>query len=491
MSKRIFRCLQNMMYIAVLVFAMMLMVPGTLQKVQAEEIEETHDHIFSEEFVTEPATTDADGSIYRVCTEEGCDAKEEETLTVIPKIDSQKLEYEQKVYTGKAIDLPEVIVKDSNGNGLVEGEDYTVEKAKTRTSVGRSKITITYKGKYEGTEELYFTVVPAKPSGRTLKFTNLKKVGGHDDVTFSWNASKGATGYYVYYKKSSATKWTGPVATKNTSYTKKDLYDGTTYSFKVIPYYKWTDGKKYCDKNQYRSITITTKYPGRKITKNYQTYYEYYKGGYSNGYYAKSAFITLDKKTYRFDSKGKMVTGWAKISNKYYYFNRTTGVQVKNSTVDGIKITNGKASATTNNKKKMDLMITARKKMQEITKPTDSKTEKRKKVFKWVMAKKYTMYHYLQQEKKKGGTGWTVTYANDIFNKGKGCCVSEACAFAYLAKECGYTKVYVVDDTSHAWVEIDGKVYDTLFAVTNGFNNYYNSTYKKAVKCHRHNATKI
>jgi len=86
--------------------------------------------------------------------------------------------------------------------------------------------------------------------------------------------------------------------------------------------------------------------------------------------------------------------------------------------------------------------------------------------------------------------GWEITFANDIFDKGKGCCVSEACAFAYLARECGYKTVYVCDDTSHAWVEIDGYVYDTLFAVSKSYKTYYKGTYKKA-KLYCHNKLKI
>ena len=75
---------------------------------------------------------------------------------------------------------------------------------------------------------------------------------------------------------------------------------------------------------------------------------------------------------------------------------------------------------------------------------------------------------------------WDVDYANDIFKKGKGCCVSMSSAFAYLAKECGYSKVYLCDDSEHAWVEIGGKVYDVLFARAKSYDKYFNSTYKTA-----------
>ena len=83
-----------------------------------------------------------------------------------------------------------------------------------------------------------------------------------------------------------------------------------------------------------------------------------------------------------------------------------------------------------------------------------------------------------------------MTYAKDIYKSGDGCCVSEACAFAFLAHECGYKKVYICDDTEHAWTEINGRVYDTLFAEIKNYDDYYNSTYKK-VKLWRENKLKI
>ena len=43
-------------------------------------------------------------------------------------------------------------------------------------------------------------------------------------------------------------------------------------------------------------------------------------------------FKTIRGKTYYYDSKGYMKTGWVKVSGKYYYFNKD-GVQVKNKTV--------------------------------------------------------------------------------------------------------------------------------------------------------------
>ena len=71
-------------------------------------------------------------------------------------------------------------------------------------------------------------------------------------------------------------------------------------------------------------------------------------------------------------------------------------------------------------------------------------------------------------------------FANDIFQKHKGCCASEACAFAFIAKVCGYDKVTIcIDDNKlvHVWVDIGGRLYDPLFAESRGFKKNYNAKY--------------
>ena len=71
----------------------------------------------------------------------------------------------------------------------------------------------------------------------------------------------------------------------------------------------------------------------------------------------------------------------------------------------------------------------------------------------------------------------------------------EAAAYrmrALLAHECGYT-TYVCDDGGHAWTEINGRVFDTLFAERRNrreYKKYYNSSYK-AARLHRAHKLKI
>ena len=214
---------------------------------------------------------------------------------------------------------------------------------------------------------------------------------------------------------------------------------------------------------------------GKIITKKGLKYYKF-----ANGRKAKKNFVTVRGKTYYFGKTGVMEKGWMKKGGEYYYFDRSSGVQKFNCKVDGIRIRkDGKAKKTDYNKKKIETMITAKNIMNKVTKPADSKSQKLKKVFDWVMLDNYYRQYRTLASARAKGKGWEITFANDIFKKGYGCCVSEACAFAFLAHECGYSS-YICDDTSHAWTEINGRVYDTLFAQAKSYSNYYNSSYQTA-----------
>lgn len=248
---------------------------------------------------------------------------------------------------------------------------------------------------------------------------------------------------------------------------------------------------------------------GKLVKKNGATYYRYKKvvevGGSSQGsakkakgktITAKNVFVTKGKKSYYFSQSGKMVKGWTKIKSDYYYFDRSTGVQKKGTKrskakVDGIKIAkSGKAVKSSYNVKKIQTMMKARKIMLANTKTTDSKATKRYKMFRWVMKGNYRQFRTLKSTGHR--KGWELTFANDMFDRNRwGCCVSNACAFAFLAKECGYTNVTICDDTGHAFVVIDGRYFDTLFAETNGIGNYYNAPHSRAVKDGIRNRLKI
>ena len=187
-------------------------------------------------------------------------------------------------------------------------------------------------------------------------------------------------------------------------------------------------------------------------------------------------FLTEDGNTYYIDKNGTPVCGWKKIGSEYYYFDRDNGKMAYSCKVDGVKVlADGTAKQTEAAKAKILAMIKARNIVNAVTKPSDSKSEKIEKCFRWIFQFPYKRYRLLKPIYKK--PGWEVTFANDIFDKQKGCCVSEASALAFLFHECGYKTVYVACDTGHAWVELNGRVYDPLFAEARGYDKYYNRSY--------------
>lgn len=194
----------------------------------------------------------------------------------------------------------------------------------------------------------------------------------------------------------------------------------------------------------------------------------------------------IKKEARYYYKKGVKQTGWQKIKGKYYYFDRKSGKRAEGKTVDGIKIKkDGTAVGSAYNKRKIETMITARKLVDKITSSTDRRAVKRRKCFRWIFQFPYTLPRDFGKARKK--KGWEVVFANDIFEQGAGDCVSGAAALAFLLHECGYPDVYIYHDSEHAWVEIEGKVFDPLFAEGRGYSQYYNVTYKAYyTECKRH-----
>ena len=90
----------------------------------------------------------------------------------------------------------------------------------------------------------------AAPSKVTLQLT------GHNDVKVSWSKVSNASGYYVYYKKASASSYSSYKTTTGTSLTFTNLTASTKYTFKVIPY--GVSGSTKVKSDNYKTSSITT-----------------------------------------------------------------------------------------------------------------------------------------------------------------------------------------------------------------------------------------
>ena len=198
--------------------------------------------------VGKKATSSKSGYKYGTCQ----DCGHKTGKITINKISKQELSYTKVVANGEQ-QIPEVIIKDSKNNLLVEGVDYEVKPTTKGVEVGRFKMSVKYMGDYSGSKTLYYTIVPKAPE------TVTAELYGHDDVKVRWEKSENANGYYVYYKKATSSKFSLLGRTTKTSYKKSGLTDGAAYEFQVIPYYKSSSGTRYKSLDVAETSVVTLK----------------------------------------------------------------------------------------------------------------------------------------------------------------------------------------------------------------------------------------
>ena len=216
--------------------------------VAQEVVAPTGSHTY--ETTTTKATTTKDGKKVTACSVCG----EVSGTTVIYKASSIKLSKTSYTYNGK-VQKPTVTVKNSKGEVLKNGTDYTISYASGCKNTGKYAVKIKFKGNYSGTKTLYFNILPSKTSKLTATQTT-------SSIKATWKAVTGASGYkVVIYKGSKAVK---TVYTTKTTYSFTKLSKGTTYKVRVTAY-KTIDGKKVAS-SVYTQLTTATK-PGTPTLK--------------------------------------------------------------------------------------------------------------------------------------------------------------------------------------------------------------------------------
>lgn len=205
--------------------------------------------------ITVPATLSVNGSIT-----EKCDSCGEATSETIYKISSVSLSTTAYTYDGKT-KTPSVTVKDSNNKNLVAGKDYDITySSSSRKSIGRYSVKVSFMGNYSGSKTLNFTIGPKKPS-------SVKAVlYGYNDVKVSWSKVSGATGYIVYYKKSTSSTWSSK-STTGTSVKLANLADGVNYNIKIVAY-KTVKGYKCYNAGKSTSIYTLKKISDVNVAKS-------------------------------------------------------------------------------------------------------------------------------------------------------------------------------------------------------------------------------
>ncbi|MCQ2508535.1 MAG: hypothetical protein MJ097_07105 [Dorea sp.] len=180
----------------------------------------------------------------------------------------------------------------------------------------------------------------------------------------------------------------------------------------------------------------------------------------------------IGKSQYYFNSSGVQRVGWQKIDEDYYFFriaNGTGGYMLRGKTQNGIELkSNGKASLTSEAKKKLTVLVKAQKLVEANTKPLMTTSEKLKAMWKVIIK-----YKYLGSPAFNSKGSWDVTYAKAMFTDKHGSCYHYAAAFAYLANAVGCKDCKAVSSGGHGWAEVNGYIYDPSWQNVDGANHSY------------------
>ncbi len=409
-----------------------------------------------------------------------------------------------RIYNGYYMDNAGIMYMVSNGTAdlvskiVGRGTVYYSEAKKARKTLTKQTVFVAgkeYTGYYmDGKNKMYHV----KSGGCALKTGTVKK--GTNYYSYKkgkerrlskqtlYVKGKVYTGYYMdkknkmYHVKSGrSTLKTGTVkkgtryyvykARKNRRLLKQTLYvKGKVYT----GYYLDSKNKMNCVKKGMCSLhtgmlDAGTKYynykaKNRRLSKQML----YVEGAVYNGYYFGS-----DNRMYLLSNGTYTPVDTALSMGTAYYSSKDNMIQTLPS--DKVYM-DGKALESLS-PRGIAAFQKARAIVQSVSGPADSKADKLYKCYLWIKRCPYIQFRTTLDAIKADPVDWDSTFANDIFDKGSGCCASLACAFAYMAKACGYEKVTICSDSEHAWVDIEGRLYDPLFARDRNFSLNYNAAY--------------
>ena len=206
------------------------------------------EHNWDDKFVIDKkATFSKDGSKALYCV--NCGAKDE--ARTIPSVETPTLSTTSYTYNGE-VKTPKVVVKDREGNTLVEGTDYTVTRPSGRKNVGTYTYEVTLQGQYSGTKSLTITINP--------KATSITSItAGGRNFTVNWKeVTSQATGYQIYYATKSDfsnAKKVYVTSADTVSETFSSLTAGTKYYVKVRTYKTAGDTKYYSVWSATKTVT--------------------------------------------------------------------------------------------------------------------------------------------------------------------------------------------------------------------------------------------
>ena len=205
---------------------------------------------------TIPATKSKNGNIVTKCKECG---KVFSTKTIF-RLGTVKLKTNECVYTG-GTKSSTLIIKDSKGNSLKKGKDYTVKTPFGRKSIGKYIYTIQFIGNYKGikAKNLTMTIKPKAPAISTPK-------GAKKAVTVKWKkgSKSRVTGYEVRVatnskftknKKSVTVNKYSTTFKKMTKLKAKTKYYVQVRTYKTVKI-KGKSTKIYSDWSKYKTVKV-------------------------------------------------------------------------------------------------------------------------------------------------------------------------------------------------------------------------------------------
>lgn len=198
-------------------------------------------HSFSKSKVlTKKASFSSAGEKAYVC--KTCGAKKDKST--IYKVKSASLSGSSFTYSAKAV-KPGVAVKDTLGQKLKAGRDYTVTYDKNTSSIGVHKVLIKFCGNYTSSKTLYYKIIPQNVSSI---FSKSVKNG----IELKWKAVSGGVKYRVYSYNSKTRKYKTLLNTSK-NYCKVSAVPGTGYTLCVRAY------KSVNEKNYYSKSLVSVK----------------------------------------------------------------------------------------------------------------------------------------------------------------------------------------------------------------------------------------
>ena len=182
-----------------------------------------HTHAFGAWKTVRRATAKQAGQRQRVCS---CGKKQTKKIA---RVTTFHLKYTSRVYTGNALKNV-VSVKDSNGNTLKKGRDYTLAY-KNIKNVGQAPVIFTGKGNYKFSVKRTYKILP-----RATAITKAQPAA--TKATVEWKrVSKQCTGYQIQYatdknfQQHAATRKVN--GAKNASFILSGLKEKTTYYVRI------------------------------------------------------------------------------------------------------------------------------------------------------------------------------------------------------------------------------------------------------------------